>query len=84
MEKRFEGEEITLGMLHFLLSMLISMIMAFFVCPQTGIYYLRTRPAVNAIQFTVSKNISEKSETANQATSIPELTNDSECLSCSA
>ncbi|KAL7433842.1 hypothetical protein ACHAXH_008598 [Discostella pseudostelligera] len=50
---------------------------------KTGIYYLRTRPAVNAIQFTVSKNMSDESLEV-QAQSIPELTNDSECLSCSA
>jgi|GWRWMinimDraft_15_1066023.scaffolds.fasta_scaffold146559_1 ribonucleoside-diphosphate reductase subunit M1 len=51
---------------------------------QTGIYYLRTRPAVNAIQFTVSKNMADESDSANQAQSIPELTNNIECLSCSA
>ena len=53
---------------------------------QTGIYYLRTRPAVNAKQITVSKT-DEKSDADATATtqteSIPEL-NDSECLSCSA
>ncbi|KAL7544810.1 hypothetical protein ACHAWF_008171 [Thalassiosira exigua] len=50
---------------------------------KTGIYYLRTRPAVNAIQFTVSKNTAEELTVDTQAHSVPEL-NDSECLSCSA
>lgn len=46
---------------------------------KTGIYYLRTRPAVNAIQFTVSKN----DDPAQVQQNLPEI-NDSECLSCSA
>mmetsp|Transcript_28552 Transcript_28552/g.60253 ORF Transcript_28552/g.60253 Transcript_28552/m.60253 type:complete len:942 (-) Transcript_28552:75-2900(-) len=50
---------------------------------KTGIYYLRTRPAVNAIQFTVSKTTVDESDTAAQANNIPQL-DDSECLSCSA
>lgn len=50
---------------------------------QTGIYYLRTRPAVNAIQFTVSKSMSDESGDDIHAQSIP-LSNDIECLSCSA
>ncbi|KAL7528451.1 hypothetical protein ACHAXR_002455, partial [Thalassiosira sp. AJA248-18] len=50
---------------------------------KTGIYYLRTRPAVNAIQFTVSKSMTDENDVAVQSQSIPEL-HDSECLSCSA
>ncbi|KAL9190410.1 hypothetical protein ACHAXT_007621 [Thalassiosira profunda] len=52
---------------------------------KTGIYYLRTRPAVNAIQFTVPKSTTDDNEDATQATAtaIPEL-NESGCLSCSA
>jgi len=50
---------------------------------KTGMYYLRTRPAVNAIQFTVSKSMTDENDVAAQVHSIPEI-NDSECLSCSA
>ena len=48
---------------------------------QTGIYYLRTRPAVNAIQFTVSKSMADES-----GDDIQRMSNDIdiECLSCSA
>lgn len=49
---------------------------------KTGMYYLRTRPAVNAIQFTVSKT--DENEVATpQTQNIPEI-NDSECIGCSA
>lgn len=51
---------------------------------KTGIYYLRTKPAVNAIQYTVSK-VDDKSgnESEDVATSI--VVDDIEtCLSCSA
>lgn len=55
---------------------------------KTGMYYLRTRPAVNAIQYTVSKSTTpDKNKdvaAADQQTSgIPEL-KDSQCLGCSA
>ncbi len=46
---------------------------------QTGIYYLRTRPAVNAIQFTVSKSMTDES-----GDDVQHMSNDIECLSCSA
>ncbi|KAL3807041.1 hypothetical protein ACHAXA_010428 [Cyclostephanos tholiformis] len=49
---------------------------------KTGIYYLRTRPAVNAIQYTVSKSMTDESNGDIQAQNI--LPNDIECLSCSA
>jgi ribonucleoside-diphosphate reductase alpha subunit len=54
---------------------------------KTGIYYLRTRPAVNAIQFTVPKRTTEEEENADDASlaqNIPQLYDGSECLSCSA
>lgn len=47
---------------------------------QTGMYYLRTKPAVNAIQYTVEKN-EVQSTFANQLAST--FDGDS-CLSCSA
>jgi len=54
---------------------------------KTGMYYLRTRPAVNAIQYTVSKSMTEEESDvaagAQTTQNIPEI-NDSECLSCSA
>ena len=57
---------------------------------KTGIYYLRTRPAVNAIQFTVPKRTTEEEENdadaSPEAQNIPQLYDydGSECLSCSA
>jgi len=45
---------------------------------KTGMYYLRTRPAVNAIQYTV-----DKSERGDESFSVP-VEDDSVCLSCSA
>ena len=55
---------------------------------QTGIYYLRTRPAVNAKQVTLSKTdeTDDQEEDANdpqEESIIPELS-DEVCLSCSA
>ena len=50
---------------------------------KTGIYYLRTKPAVNAIQYTVSKVEDETQVTGERG--IAMLVDDSEtCLSCSA
>lgn len=50
---------------------------------KTGIYYLRTKPAVNAIQYTVSKMEDETKAAADNGISM--LVDDSEtCLSCSA
>lgn len=50
---------------------------------KTGIYYLRTRPAVNAIQYTVEKNMDKENPTSLEQ-NVP-LVDDSEaCLSCSA
>lgn len=47
---------------------------------KTGMYYLRTKPAVNAIQYTV-----EKSEAANTfMNQLPSHGEGNECLSCSA
>lgn len=55
---------------------------------KTGMYYLRTRPAVNAIQYTVSKSTkmdkSKRLPAVDQLTSdIPKLEDD-QCLGCSA
>lgn len=49
---------------------------------KTGMYYLRTKPAVNAIQYTVEKNEDSSSETF--ASQIPSANGDDVCLSCSA
>mmetsp|Transcript_9872 Transcript_9872/g.20742 ORF Transcript_9872/g.20742 Transcript_9872/m.20742 type:complete len:921 (+) Transcript_9872:226-2988(+) len=49
---------------------------------KTGIYYLRTRPAVNAIQYTVEKTSDDKK--AEREQSIPFLDDGEACISCSA
>lgn len=59
---------------------------------KTGMYYLRTKPAANAIQFTVDKSkvkngvtnglANEKVEDANMAAITCSLQNKDECLSC--
>ena len=52
---------------------------------KTGIYYLRTRPAANAKQVTVTKtDEADEEEDAALTQGIPELNADAECLSCSA
>ena len=40
---------------------------------KTGMYYLRTRPAANAIQFTVDKKAAEQSNASNRKTSFGDL-----------
>jgi ribonucleotide reductase alpha subunit len=47
---------------------------------KTGMYYLRTRPAVNAIQYTVDKDEDSEASFAN----IPNLDDASACVSCQA
>jgi ribonucleotide reductase alpha subunit len=49
---------------------------------KTGMYYLRTKPAVNAIQYTVEENADPSSQNT-FASEIPSDENDV-CLSCSA
>ncbi|XP_044732830.1 ribonucleoside-diphosphate reductase large subunit isoform X2 [Chrysoperla carnea] len=58
---------------------------------KTGMYYLRTKPAASAIQFTVDKNkaktaqtngTSSKSTDDNMATLVCSLENKDECLMC--
>jgi ribonucleoside-diphosphate reductase subunit M1 len=50
---------------------------------KTGMYYLRTKPAANAIQFTVDKSkLASKEE--NKAGMVCSLENKDECLMCSA
>ena len=49
---------------------------------KTGIYYLRTRPAVNAIQYTVDRNMAEENPTSLEH-NVP-IVDDEVCLSCSA
>jgi len=51
---------------------------------KTGMYYLRTKPAVNAIQFTVDKTLLAKSKEENEAGMVCSLQNKDECLMCSA
>ncbi|EED92236.1 ribonucleoside reductase [Thalassiosira pseudonana CCMP1335] len=50
---------------------------------KTGIYYLRTRPAVNAIQYTVEKDALPEVDASPQQ-NIPTLDDSETCLSCSA
>jgi len=50
---------------------------------KTGMYYLRTKPAVNAIQYTVEQNEESSSENS-FASQIPIQDADDICLSCSA
>jgi ribonucleoside-diphosphate reductase subunit M1 len=54
---------------------------------KTGMYYLRTRPAVNAIQFTVDqlslREYKKKAEEENQADMMCSLENKDACVSCS-
>lgn len=46
---------------------------------KTGMYYLRTKPAVNAIQYTVVKTGQQDSDTKTEADNDPDV-----CLSCQA
>ena len=48
---------------------------AFFMTVQTGMYYLRTKPAVNAIQYTVDKELESESGVVDES---------EVCISCSA
>jgi len=48
---------------------------------KTGMYYLRTKPAVNAIQFTVDKTALKEENLAGMVCS---LENKDECMMCSA
>ena len=51
---------------------------------KTGMYYLRSRPAVDAIKFTVDKQAlsSEEAEQANMAAMVCSIDNKDECLAC--
>jgi hypothetical protein len=49
---------------------------------KTGMYYLRTRPAVDAIKFTVDK-AQIKSEDEKMADMVCSIDNRDACLSCS-
>jgi ribonucleoside-diphosphate reductase alpha chain len=48
---------------------------------KTGMYYLRTRPAVDAIKFTI-KEENKKSEADQQAAMVCSLENPEDCVSC--
>ncbi|CAI4221245.1 unnamed protein product [Auanema sp. JU1783] len=52
---------------------------------KTGMYYLRTKPAVNAVQFTVDKKALQNNEVDNQASRMAKATieEDEGCLMCS-
>lgn len=57
---------------------------------KTGMYYLRTKPAVNAIQFTVDKTKLaasvapvKKTQEQNEAAIACSINNREECLMCS-
>jgi ribonucleoside-diphosphate reductase subunit M1 len=45
---------------------------------KTGMYYLRTKPAVNAIQYTVDQSVSSELDSG----SLPNAENEDVCLSC--
>jgi ribonucleoside-diphosphate reductase alpha chain len=47
---------------------------------KTGMYYLRTRPAVDAIKFTIKENV--KSTVDQQAAMVCSLDNPEDCVSC--
>jgi len=51
---------------------------------KTGMYYLRTKPAANAIQFTVDKTKLKSSREENEAAMVCSLQNKDECTMCSA
>jgi ribonucleoside-diphosphate reductase alpha chain len=48
---------------------------------KTGMYYLRTRPAVDAIKFTIKETV-KKSEAEEQAAMVCSLENPEDCVSC--
>ncbi len=48
---------------------------------KTGMYYLRTRPAVDAIKFTI-KETPKKSEAEQQAAMVCSIDNPEDCVSC--
>jgi len=50
---------------------------------KTGMYYLRTKPAVNAIQFTVDQDKLKKRAAQNEADMQCSLNNKEACISCS-
>ena len=51
---------------------------------KTGMYYLRSRPAADAIKFTVDKQaLKSKGEAENMADMVCSIDNRDACLSCS-
>jgi ribonucleoside-diphosphate reductase alpha chain len=48
---------------------------------KTGMYYLRTRPAVDAIKFTIKETV-KKTEAEEQAAMVCSLENPEDCVSC--
>jgi len=50
---------------------------------KTGMYYLRTKPAADAIQFTVDQNKLTKNKEKNEADMMCSLDNREACVSCS-
>ena len=55
---------------------------------KTGMYYLRTRPAASAIQFTVTQEVkdpvkAEEARKRNEEAMVCSLTNREACESCS-
>lgn len=53
----------------------------FFLHKKTGMYYLRTRPAVNAIQYTVDKDDNADDDNGD-IKNLPTMDNDEVCVSC--
>lgn len=50
---------------------------------KTGMYYLRTKPAANAIQFTVDQNKLKNNKEKNEADMMCSIDNKEACISCS-
>src|SRR5690606_3329913 len=48
---------------------------------KTGMYYLRTRPAVDAIKFTIKEN-HQKTAIEQQAAMVCSIENPEDCVSC--
>ena len=49
---------------------------------KTGMYYLRTRPAVDAIKFTVKESSLQKPQATNEEAMMCSLDNPEACVSC--
>ena len=83
MEEGTKGESCTQECAYILFLCYLLTMLPFSQC-KTGIYYLRTRPAVNAIQYTVDRNMAEAEENPTSLEHNVPFVDDEVCLSCSA